>query len=119
MCEARSSIWHWREMKAWPIVTIEVSDTVCLALHLAARETAWIIVDHAPDEFDALHRLRSVIGEHRRLALRRRLALGGGVGRIVAQMRVLDQDRTSVDTEAVDAAVEPKAHDIRHRSAHL
>ena len=42
-----------------------------------------------------------------------------GRGRVVPQLRVLDEDVADVDAEAVDAAVEPEADDVVERVAHV
>ena len=41
-----------------------------------------------------------------------------GVGRVVAQLGVLDQLAHRVDAEAVDAALEPEAQHVEHRLSH-
>src|SRR4051794_9963063 len=102
-------------MQPWPLGAVEVANAVDLALHLAAQESPLITVNHAADELDALHRLRPIIGKHRRVALWRRFTLCLRIGWIVAQMRILDQDCAGVDAKAVDAPIEPEAHDIGDR----
>ena len=50
----------------------------------------------------------------------RRLLAGARlrIGRVVAELLVLDQMVDHVDAKAVDAALQPEAHDVVHRGAH-
>jgi hypothetical protein len=76
--------------------------------HLGHERPAVVLVRDGAEEADDLEHLGLVDGVAPRL-----------VGRSVTEPGVLDQQREDVKPEAVDAAVEPEAHRVRDRLAHL
>ena len=90
-------------MQARLAVSIEVADSVSLALHLTAEKSPLILVQNFPDVFDAVHSFRPVVREYGRVGLRgRRFVVRFGIGRVVAQQVILDQHSAGIDPKAVD-----------------
>jgi hypothetical protein len=59
------------------------------------------------------------MGVESRTRPRRRPLVGVGVGRVVAQPRILRQRGRGADPEPVDAAAQPEPQHIGHGRAHL
>ena len=108
---------RWAPREVGAVVGDEALDR---QVDLADQHAIVELVDHAAQPGDHLVHLGLVGGVARQHALVRRPARRERrIGRVVAELGVLDQVPDHVDAEAVDAAVEPEAQHVVHRGADL
>ncbi len=109
-----------RHLRALEVVAVIGHQPLQRQIDFADQHPAIEFVDDAAHLGDHLVHLRLIGGVLRQNCFMRRPALAiMRIGRIVAELRILDQVPDHIDAEAVDPLAQPEAHGVVDRLAHL
>ena len=87
---------------------------------LADQHAVRIRIHHRPHLTDHLMNVRLVGRIDLQVAIDVRLVrLPRWIGRVVAELLILNQQPKHVDTDAINTSIQPESHRVPHREAHL